>query len=114
MNYDLKTIETKVSEFDKMKFIDEDGKEKISERDLAKALGYSKFENFQKAIKSTNDQIINSGNLDVLPEVRKHIKVKMPNGGEADRIISDYHLTRKQAINVANNCDTSKPEVALV
>lgn len=116
MKFNLKTVEQQVNEFDKMKFIDEDGKEKISGRELAKALGYSDWRNFKAAIKRTNDQIVASGkdNKELLVEVTKELKVKNQYGGESTRVITDYDLTRKQAINVANNCDTSKTEVAMV
>ena len=39
----LKEVEEQVTLFDKMKFVDEDGKEKIRGRELAKALGYTKW-----------------------------------------------------------------------
>lgn len=115
-NFNLQTVEEQVMKFDKMKFIDENGKEKISGRDLAKALGYSDWRNFKAAIKRTNDQIKNSGKdeSNVIGEVTTHVNINMPNGGISEREITDYHLTRKQAINVANNADTSKAEVAMV
>ena len=47
--FNLETIESQVMEFDKMKFVDEDGVEKISGRDLSKALGYTDWRNFKKA-----------------------------------------------------------------
>ena len=111
----LETVQTQVTEFDKMKFIDDDGKEKISGRDLAKALGYTDWRNFKAAVKRTNDQIENSGKGEEhIVEVTEVLKVKNQYGVEARKKISDFHLTRKQAINVANNADTSKPEVAMV
>ena len=116
MIYNLENVEEQINTFDKMKFIDEDGKEKISGRELSKALGYSKWKNFKNAINRTNDQIKASGGADsdVITEVGKDIKISMPNGGYQTRTVSDYTLTRSQAIKVANNADTSKPQVAMV
>lgn len=121
MSYSLETVENKISEFDKMKFIDEDGIEKISGRELAKALGYKDWQNFKAAINRTNNQIKNTGGDEIclLIESGKQTKISLGPGRDGverfqNRTIPDYHLTRRQAINVANNCDTSKPEVALV
>lgn len=115
-DYSLENVEDQISEFDKMKFIDEDGKEKISGRQLSKALGYTEWRNFQKAVKRANDQMKATGKdeKEHIVEVNKVLKVKNQYGVEANKSITDYNLTRKQAINVANNADTSKPGVALV
>lgn len=117
-NVNLETVQSQVSQFDKMKFIDEDGKEKISGRELAKALGYTDWRNFKKAVARTNEQIKNVGKSEeaMIGEVTTHREVKHSGSskGVEYRKISDYHLTRKQAINVANNADTSKQEVAMV
>lgn len=114
----VKNVEEQVAAFDKMKFIDEDGKEKISGRDLSKALGYTDFRNFKKAVSRANDQIEKSGKDkdSMIVEVTTHREVNHSGAskGKESREVIDYHLTRRQAINVANNADTSKPEVAMV
>ena len=112
-NVNLETIENQVLQFDKMKFIDEDGNEKISGRELSKALGYKDWRNFKKAIDRTNDQIVNSGKSDSERLVEVTESFISGNGAEK-KGRSNYYLTRKQAINVANNADTSKQEVAMV
>lgn len=85
MDMNLQVVEKQVMEFDKMKFIDEDGKEKISGRDLAKALGYTEWRNFKSAVARTNEQIKNSGKGDMLVESTTHIKINKPNGGVENR-----------------------------
>ena len=52
----------------------------------------------------------------MIVEVTTHREVNHSGAskGKESREVIDYHLTRRQAINVANNADTSKPEVAMV
>lgn len=110
-NLSLETMESKISSFDKMKFIDEDGVEKISGRDLSKALGYTDFRNFKKAVARANEQIEKNGkNNEQIVEVTSLFN----KGNGAKQKGSDYHLTRRQAINVANNADTSKEYVDIL
>ena len=111
-NLSLETMESKISSFDKMKFIDEDGVEKISGRDLSKALGYTDFRNFKKAVARANEQIEKNGKND--ERIVELTKSFISGNGTERTGKSDYHLTRRQAINVANNADTSKQEVAMV
>jgi DNA-damage-inducible protein D len=120
-NYNIESVKKQISEFDKMKFVDEDGVEKISGRQLSKALGYTEWRNFQKAVKRANDQMKATGKDESSAIVEVNKSTQVCNGTNPDgtkryqnRTITDYNLTRKQAINVANNADTSKPGVALV
>lgn len=117
----LQQLDQELNTFDKMKFVDDDGIEKIWARDLGKAVEYTDWRNFKKAIDRANDQIENNDKdkKRLIVESNRQTKISVgagPDGKERfqNREVKDYKLTRKQAINVLNNADTSKPEVAKV
>ena len=97
--------------FENIKHIRSDGTEFWYARELAVALDYTKWENFQKVIKRAMIACENSGK-DVglcFPEVRK--TSKMPNGGE--KIITEYELSRYACYLIVQNGDPRKEVIAL-
>lgn len=97
--------------FESIKHIDELGNEYWLAREIMKALGYNKWENFNNVIKSSmiackNSSINFSENF---PEVRKTIF--MPKN--AIKNIKDYKLSRYACYLIAQNGDSRKKTIAL-
>lgn len=80
-------------------------------RDLAAALGYSKWENFSKVIKRAMLACKNSGYEinDHFPEVRKMVEI----GSGAKRSKTEYKLTRYACYLIVQNGDPRKEIIAL-
>lgn len=97
--------------FEDIKHIRDDGSEFWYARELAVALDYTKWENFQKVIKRAMIACENSGK-DVsvcFPEVRK--TSNMPNGGV--KTIVEYELSRYACYLIVQNGDPRKEIIAL-
>lgn len=97
--------------FEDIKHIRDDGTEFWYARELAVALDYTKWENFQKVIKRAMIACENSGK-DVsvcFPEVRK--TSNMPNGGV--KSIVEYELSRYACYLIVQNGDPRKEVIAL-
>lgn len=97
--------------FEDIKHIRSDGTEFWYARELAVALDYTKWENFQKVIKRAMIACENSGK-DVsvcFPEVRK--TSNMPNGGV--KSIVEYELSRYACYLIVQNGDPRKEVIAL-
>lgn len=91
----------------------EDGKEKVEvwfARDLMSQLGYSKWENFQKAIGRAIDSCRTQGidAEDYFRSVRRTIEL----GNGATRDVEDYMLTRYACYLIAQNGDPRKEQIA--
>lgn len=96
--------------FEDIKHFHDDGSEYWSARELAPALGYTKWENFHKVIKRAMIACENSGHIvaDDFPEVRKIV-----NAGAASKPVDDYELTRYACYLIVQNGDPRKEVIAL-
>ena len=104
-------IEKSYNLFENIKHIDEEGKEYWEARELQKALGYSKWENFDKVIKKAIKACENSNYkmIEHFPDIRKPIK-----GGNGNvQFVVDYKLSRYACYLIAQNADSRKKVVAL-
>lgn len=106
---DLKDYNAKI--FEEIKHLDENGNEYWDARELMKALGYSKWENFNKVIEKAKIacELSNYNIKDCFPDVRKPIT----SGKGKIEIIDDYYLTRYACYLIAQNGDSRKEVVAL-
>lgn len=87
-----------------------DGVECWSARQLQEIFGYSEWRNFQKAIIKAKDSCVNAGEEPDNHFLSVNRIVELPNN--ATREISDIALTRYAAYLVAQNGDSTKPEIA--
>lgn len=96
--------------FEDIKQIRPDGTEFWSARELAPALEYTKWENFQNVIKRAMIACENSGHWveDDFPEVRKIV-----DAGIASKPVKDYELTRYACYLIVQNGDPRKEVIAL-
>ena len=96
--------------FEDIKQIRADGTEFGSARELAPALEYTKWENFQNVIKRAMIACENSGHSveDDFPEVRKIV-----DAGITSKPVKDYELTRYACYLIVQNGDPRKEVIAL-
>ena len=96
--------------FEDIKQIRADGTEFWSARELAPALEYTKWENFQNVIKRAMIACENSGHSveDDFPEVRKIV-----DAGIASKPVKDYELNRYACYLIVQNGDPRKEVIAL-
>ena len=96
--------------FEDIKQMRADGTEYWSARELAPALEYTKWENFQNVIKRAMIACENSGHSveDDFPEVRKIV-----DAGIASKPVKDYELTRYACYLIVQNGDPRKEVIAL-
>jgi len=96
--------------FEDIKRIRTDGTEFWSARELAPALEYTKWENFQNVIKRAMIACENSGHSveDDFPEVRKIV-----DAGITSKPVKDYELTRYACYLIVQNGDPRKEVIAL-
>ena len=96
--------------FEDIKQIRADGTEFWSARELAPALEYTKWENFQNVIKRAMMACENSGHSveDDFPEVRKIVEA-----GITSKPVKDYELTRYACYLIVQNGDPRKEVIAL-
>lgn len=96
--------------FEEIKQLREDGSEYWSARELAPALEYTKWENFQRVINRAMIACENSGHsvADDFPEVRKIV-----TAGATSKPKKDYELTRYACYLIVQNGDPRKEAIAL-
>lgn len=96
--------------FEDIKHIREDGSEYWSARELAPALEYTKWENFQNVISRAMIACENSGHsvIDDFPEVRKIVEA-----GATSKPKKDYELSRYACYLIVQNGDPRKQVIAL-
>ena len=108
---DSRRIEQIKEQFDNaIQVIEEEQMEFWYARDLMKLLGYSRWENFEKAIGRAIESCETS-QIEFLDHFREVTKM-VPIGSKAHREVADYMLTRYACYLIAMNGDTSKEEIA--
>jgi len=88
----------------------ENGVECWSARDLQEIVGYKEWRNFIKAIKKATESCKNSG--EAVSDHFVGVNKMVPLGSGSEREIKDIALTRYASYLVAQNGDTSKPEIS--
>jgi|SRR5579884_96679 len=99
------------SPFEAIRRMDEEGHEYWSARDLAKILGYTRFDKFLNAIEKAEEACKNSGQA--ISDHMSHVRHMISTGKGARREVEDVLLSRYGAYLVVQNADPSKPIVAL-
>jgi DNA-damage-inducible protein D len=98
-------------DFEGIKKIDENGIEYWMARELMRLLGYSEWRNFEEVISKAARAAIESGQVvdNHFVAVNKMVKI----GSNTVREVRDWKLDRYGCYLVAQNGDSSKPEIAL-
>ncbi len=99
-----------VSPFETIRLESEEGVEYWSARDLAKVLGYTKWDKFRNAIQRAEVACENSGQ-DVEDHFQETTKVVSVGKG-AKREVEDVHMSRYGCYLLVQNADPTKPAVA--
>lgn len=100
-----------VSLFEQIRLESEDGVEYWSARDLAKVLGYSKWEKFRNAIERAEVACENSGQS--VEDHFLHTTRVSTFGRGGQREIEDVHMSRYGCYLLVQNADPGKPAVAM-
>ncbi len=97
--------------FERIKHVNAEDQEFWSARELACALEYLSFRNFEPVIERAKEACIQSGHAvaDHIAEMRNMVDI----GSGAKRAIEDWALSRYACYLVIQNADPSKPFVAL-
>ena len=108
---DKQLISTLKSQFDTMAHFDQEtGIEFWSAREMMAVLGYTRWENFFKAIQRATESC-KTASIPLENHFRE-IKKMVTLGSGSQRLINDYELTRYACYLIAQNGDPSKPEIA--
>ncbi len=97
--------------FERIRLEDEDGTEYWSARDLAKVLGYAKWEKFRNAIDRAEVACENSGQS--MEDHFLHTTRVSTFGRGGTREIEDVHMSRYGCYLLVQNADPAKPAVAM-
>jgi DNA-damage-inducible protein D len=100
-----------ISPFESIRRVNEEGLEYWSARDLAKILGYARWDKFRSSIQKAEIACENSGQL--IQNHFSHVGNMVDIGSGARREIEDVHLSRYACYLVIQNADPSKEIVAL-
>lgn len=100
-----------VSLFEQIRLEHEHGVEYWSARDLAKVLGYAKWEKFKNAIERAEVACENSGQS--VDDHFYHTTKTSTFGKGGQRQIEDVHMSRYGCYLLVQNADPSKPAVAM-
>jgi len=101
----------RVSPFEAIRRVAEDGSEYWSARELGKVLGYTEYRKFQNAIQKAEEACENSGQA--VPDHFAHVSEMVSIGSGAKRKVEDVYLSRYACYLLVENSDPSKPIVAL-
>lgn len=110
----MNNLERPQYSFESIRHLDDNGQEYWSARELMRALGYAKWDNFIKVIQKACRSMAATRNQpyyninDWLPEVKKPIA----SGKGKKEYITDYRLTRYDCYLIAQNGRPDKPEIA--
>ncbi len=101
----------RISPFESIRRVAEDGSEYWSARELAKLLGYTEWRNFTTAVEKAREACQNSGQaiLDHFVETNKMVTL----GSGSQRKVQDHQLSRYACYLIVQNADPTKPIVAL-
>ena len=100
-----------VSPFEAIRREDADGNEYWSARDLAKVLGYVRWDKFKNAIEKAEVACENSGQA--VSDHFSHVGKMIDLAKGARRQVDDVYLSRYACYLIVQNADPSKPIVAL-
>lgn len=101
----------RVSAFERIRQLTEEGGEYWSARDLSRVLGYSGWQRFRLVVEKAQTACENSGQ-----QVSDHFNasVKLIRAGKgAQRKVEDFHLSRYACYLIVQNADPAKEIVAL-
>lgn len=110
-NLDQTQAAEHTSPFDAIRQINANGNEYWSARNLAKLLGYSTWQKFQKVIAQAEKACEQSGQAVVNHFSRQVNMVRIGSGAQRGK--EDYHLSRYACYLIVQNADPAKPIVAL-
>lgn len=99
-----------INPFEGIKFVDNDGVERWSARDLAVLIGYEEWRNFENVLEKAIISTENSGANRDHHFVEATKMINLPKN--AIREIKDYALSRYACYLIIQNADPSKPMVA--
>lgn len=101
----------RISPFDAVRRVDEQGNEYWLARELGKLLGYGEYRFFKNAIQKAEEACKQSGQAVADHFVHTHGMIALGKG--AKRKVEDVRLTRYACYLLVENADPEKPIVAL-